>query len=196
MGTAMKYKVFSPNYDECPMLDLTSASSCRDAIWQTGHKIDQTQSDLSSLVFESEHEHIQPFPDFSMDGNGCPVFSSRLKELLISLGVDNIDYYPVSVIEFETNIRHDNYFAGNIIGRIDCMDYENSQYSTISGKVFRIEKLVTHEDYAHKSLIFRLKDVPRIILADTFMDEKIKAAGITGLYLIPIDKWDNAYGYL
>ena len=125
------YYVLCPNYDVTPMLGMAEDSSCRDAIWQTGRRLDDSDYDLSDLCFEAEGAHLTPFPDFGMDANGCPVFSARLRELLAFDGIDNIDFYPASIIEFGSSDRRPGYLAANIIGLISCMDRPNSTFEEI-----------------------------------------------------------------
>lgn len=97
---------------------LSDDSTCQEPVWQRGERLDTDDYNLSRLVFISQNKHMQPFPDFSRDGHGCLVVSEKLKQILTNSGIDNIDYYPASIVEYGEEKPEPGYYAANIIGLV------------------------------------------------------------------------------
>lgn len=174
---------------------LTKDSSHQAPIWEQGRRFLPGEYDLSRLTFESETPHAVPFPDFSRDGHGCPVFSDRLRALLIDSGVDNIDFYPAAIVPYEGSERISGYWAGNIIGLVSCLDRERSEFEEFRGLVKSFDKLVIDESRTEDALIFRLRELRRVMLVDESLGVTFAANAITGLRLIEVEQWDGADGY-
>ena len=189
------YYVLCANWDETTS-SITSEDSTADGpFWRKG-KIIGDEQDMSYLCFISETKHIKPFPDFSRDGNGCPVFSEKLKILFDRLGIDNVDYYPAEIIEFGENERTSGYYAANIIGLVKCMDYDASEYEEDEdGLIDDIELLVIDESAANNFPLFRLREMRNVILIHERYKELIEDVGITGLQLVPTAEWDGYDGF-
>jgi len=189
------HTVLCANFEVTTSSTLTDDSTCQDPVWQEGRKFEVGEYDLSNLCFESETPHMVPFPDFSRSDIGCPVFSEKLKQLLETAGIDNIDYYPASIVEYEGSIRKAGYYAGNIVGLLSCMDKEESDYTDMDGLVMDFDELVIDEERIANEQIFRLAEIPRVI----FIEERFKgilgAENITGLQLIAPKEWDGFDGY-
>ena len=174
---------------------LSDDSTCQEPVWQRGERLDPDEYDLSRLVFISETEHMHPFPDFSRDGHGCLVFSERLKQVLANGGIDNIDYYPASIVEYGETRPQPGYYAANIIGLIQCVDRNAADFELDEdGDIESIEELVIDELIADDRLIFRLEEAPRIVLIHERIKKTIEDAGITGLQMIRPDEWDGFDG--
>ena len=75
-----------------PDITLTEHGTCFDTIWEDGHVINQTDCDLSRLEFICETLPGGMFPDYAVSDMGCPVVSEKLKYLLQTSGIDNIEY--------------------------------------------------------------------------------------------------------
>jgi hypothetical protein len=188
--------VLCADFSETTSSVLSDDSTCQDPIWQRGERLDTVEYDLSRLVFVSETEHMHPFPDFSRDGHGCLVVSEKLKQFFINSGIDNIDYYPASIVEYGESTPHPGYYAANIIGLIQCVDRDASELDEDEdGDIDFIDELVVDETIAGDIPLFRLEEMPDIILIHERFKVPLEQAGITGLQLIPPDQWDGFDGY-
>jgi len=56
------------------------------------------------------------------------LFSDKMKESLDELGVGNIDYYPVLIIDSQTKEVLCEYWLAIVTDIIACVDLENSQF--------------------------------------------------------------------
>ena len=71
--------------------------------------------------------------DFAKTDRGCPVLSEGFRSLLESCGVDNLDYYPVTVSDAVETSAQSSYYAANILGLVDCIDREKSAMRATAG---------------------------------------------------------------
>jgi hypothetical protein len=190
------FYILCANFDVTTSSILSDDSSCQEPIWEDGTIINNDDHDLSHLCFVSETPHIQPFPDFSRDGHGCPVFSQRLKNLFEMQGIGNIQYFPAKIVEYNSQERKNGYYAANILGLVNCVDREKSKFKqTSSGNIKKLKSLVIDENTPRDLYIFRLGEVQRVILINARFKEILKDAAITGLQLIPAEQWDGYDGF-
>ncbi len=110
------------------------------------------------------------------------VFSSRLRELLDSLGIDNIEYYNLEMVDPRTGEKFSDYKIANVVGLADCVDREKSDLKYFDdGDIKRIRKLVLDESRIPSKLrIFRLAGRTILTLVHRSVKEAIEKAGISG----------------
>jgi hypothetical protein len=131
---------------------------------------------------------------------GCSVVSERFKNLLTSLGVDNIQYYKATVIEREGEPAKEGYYTANIVGLVDCIDREASQMRADYDDdgnldiIYGISKLVLTQPMPECGSLIRAYPFTRLILVDESLKESIETSGITGLRLISPQRWDGFNG--
>ena len=189
------YYVLCANWDETASCVASEDSTADGPFWRKGSKLGQDY-DLTKLCFVSETEHAHPFPDFSRDGHGCPIVSERLKKLFDSLGIENIDYYPAQIIEHGSTERKDGYYAANIIGLVKSMDRDASEFEEDEdGLIDDIDLLVVDAKTALEYPIFRMAEMPSVILIHGRYKKPIEEAHITGLQLVPTEDWDGYDGF-
>ncbi len=110
------------------------------------------------------------------------VFSTRLRELLDSLGIDNIEYYTLEIVDPRTGKKFSDYRIANVVGLVDCVDREKSDCKYFDdGEIKRIHKLVLDESRIPSKLrIFRLAGRTVLTVVHQSIKEAIESAGITG----------------
>lgn len=195
----MSKVLLCPDTAISPDITLTENSSCFELIWQTGQLIDTKEYDLSRLEFICETPPVQEFPDFAVSDLGCPVVSKRLKNLLFENGVDNIEYFPATVITQKGNKPINGYYAANIVGIINCIDTEKSEFEgdIEDGVVVGIDwfdKLVLKTTGVDFGRIFRPHLFRRLIIIDELIVKIFNAANISGVKCIQPANWDGANG--
>ena len=140
----------------------------------------------------------------------CLVHSYRLREVLRSAGVDNIDYYPC-VIEnlvnrqrlatFQDTARsetHNYYKAANILDMIYCLDRDNSELEIDEeepSEIWNILNLKLLEDRIGDVLMFRLGEDPSIVIVHHTIKEAVEKANLTGVIFLPADGYRDYQGY-
>lgn len=125
------------------------------------------------------HDGYSGSPDDFHDSN-VPLMSKRLKEAIESAGVDNINFYPVTVRNTETGETYE-YFAFNLIGLMSVIDYGKSDVSSHDGDFIgdsQIRTLAIDESKTRLALMFRLKEKFSVILIHRVVKEAIEHSGI------------------
>lgn len=103
-----------------------------------------------------------------------PLFSDRLKKKLDQLGVDNIQYHKVEMIDHDTKSQIEvEYWLANIVGLIDCVDREQSdcEYDSFL-ESYDLNSFVIDPLKVFGAKIFRIFDERSLIV----IDESIKCA--------------------
>lgn len=110
------------------------------------------------------------------------VFSSKLRELMYTLRVDNIQYFDFEILNPKDGNRYTDYKIANIVGHVDCVDKENSDLKLWDdGDIKRIRKLVLDESRIPPELkIFRLSNRRILTVVHESVRNAILSAGITG----------------
>ncbi len=98
-----------------------------------------------------------------------PLFHASFKNCLEQFGVDNIQYFPVNLIDQNGLVPNENlagvYFLVNVIGRLDCVDLQKSKVNYWpSQRGFDLLSTVIDEGKTNGLSIFRIKDDPSLII--------------------------------
>ena len=130
---------------------------------------------------------------------GCPVISARLKNFFDDAGIDNIQYFPVTILENSDSIPKSDYFAMNVLGLVSCIDLNESEFKgrIVEGEVKgirRISKLVLTEDLPEHLNIFRVRLFRRLIVISEKLVQSFTKEGFTGIKLVAPDRWDGFTG--
>ncbi len=110
------------------------------------------------------------------------VFSSRLRELLDSIGINNIEYYKLEIVNPRSGKKFSDYYIANVVGLVDCVDREKSELKYFDdGDIKRIRKLVLDQSRIPSKLrIFRLAKRTILTVVHQSVKEVIESAGLTG----------------
>lgn len=111
------------------------------------------------------------------------LFSSRLRQLLASNGVQNIDYYPVEIENSLDATRSDDYQLANLIGRVGCVDFDKSelQMHPRTGSVEFIDSLALDETKIGQLRMFRTAEHAQVIVVHEDVRNACVAASVTGV---------------
>jgi hypothetical protein len=112
------------------------------------------------------------------------IFSGKLRDVLTSVGVDNIDYYDCVLINKDDGSKNEDYKLANIVGRVACLDVPNSDITWSPADptaIFILKNFVINEDAIEDLLIFRMDELSTIILVHEKVKKAVVDAGITGI---------------
>jgi len=111
------------------------------------------------------------------------LFSSRLRQALASVALDNIQYFPVIVRNPLDGTETDDYHLANIVGRVSCVDRENSvvEMDDEDDVVEFVDVLVIDEARTNGFDLFRLHEEPEMIIASDRVKQACEAHRITGV---------------
>ena len=111
------------------------------------------------------------------------VFSARLRALLASCGVANIDLYPMVVENPADGSSTDDYALANLVGRVTCFDLARSlvQRDPVANQIEFIDSLVLADDALHGLRMFRAAEHSQVIVVCAEVRDACVGAGITGV---------------
>jgi hypothetical protein len=110
------------------------------------------------------------------------VFSLRLRELLEEMGVNNIEYYNLDIVNPRNGDKYSDYKIANVVGLVDCIDTERSDLKYFDdGDIKRIRKMYFDESRIPPDLrIFRLAKRSILTVVHQSIKDAITEAEITG----------------
>ena len=128
----------------------------------------------------------------------CLIHSQRLIDVLRSVGVDNIDYYPCRIVNELTGHVIQTHQAANILDMIYCLDREHSELEIDEeepNEIWYINNLKLLYDRLGDVHIFRLGEAPSIVLVDQVIKQAVEEAHLTGVMFLPAEGYRDFHGY-
>jgi len=122
------------------------------------------------------------------------LFSNKIKSCLDDCGIQNIDYYPVKIINQKTNKVNADYWLANICDRIECVDVANSDTSSSRRGRLKFKSFCIDESRTMGAEIFRLHEKGGLIIMDERLHSVLAEAGLQGVVLANTRDYDG-YGY-
>lgn len=182
-----------PDIDTSPSLTATPACSCHEFIWEEGRFLAADEYDFSNLEYICESLPGGTMTDFAATDMGAPVVSPKLKQLFDSLGLQ-LQYFPLRIIEKEGAAPRTDFHIVNIVGMVDCIDYDASdlEVEEEDGEIVDIIDVGTlvlkQESFGD---IYRMYMYERVIVVEGTLASKLQELGISGMKLIEPEKWDG-----
>lgn len=182
-----------PDIDTSPSLTATPNCTCTELVWEEGRILSPSECDFSNLQFRCETLPTGGMTDFSVTDSGAPIVSERLKALLHDLGV-NVQYFPVSIVEVAGSQPKQGYYAVNIVGLVDCIDFGASELEVEEedGEIVDIIEVGTialkNERFGD---MYRMYMFERVIVVEGSLAEKLQSLQIPGMKLMEPKKWDG-----
>ena len=126
-------------------------------------------------------------------GGFLPLFHVKFAEVLNSFPVDNIQYYPVKILDQNDGSVEENYLLANIIGLIDCVDLEKSKLKHWkSGMGFNFESMVIDESKTNGAKIFRIESDPtKIVITEDLKDFLVSKEILSGVEVVRTEDYSD-----
>ena len=174
-------------------LDHAEDPYFEDADFDLGERIgEEVPESLEFTLHPLDSNSSDDGPDMPEFLTGpIPVFRDDLVKAMHEAGVDNLDLYDAVVIDPDTDERHSNYKAVNIIGLISAADMEQSEATVhTGGPVIDVDfdSLVVDESRAGGALIFRLAESTNAILVHEKLKNHLLEAGFDKLEFLDLTK--------
>lgn len=128
----------------------------------------------------------------------CVAHSQKLRKVLRDVGVDNIDYYPLRIINVMTGEVSQSYKAANILDVIHCIDPKGSDLEIDDENpqnIWYINCLALIQERLGDSLLFRLGERLTTVIVHRDVKEAIEGAAITGALFLPAEGYREYHGY-
>jgi hypothetical protein len=149
------------------------------------------------VIIDKEGQGV-PTDDLVIFKNRCLAHSQRLRKLLRDSGVDNIDYYPLRIRNSVTGEIYHSYKAANILDVIHCIDRENAVLDIDTENhhnIWYVNRLALIQERLGDALIFRLGELPWIVIVHRVVKEAVDAAGMTGVVFLPAEGYRDYPGF-
>ncbi len=111
------------------------------------------------------------------------LYSTKVKQCLERCGVDNVDYYPVNIIDSKTNTINNDYWLAIISGRISCLDVENSDTEIDILGSLDFKSFCVDEAKVDGAKIFRLHELGRLVIVNEEISQELSEVGLKGVIL-------------
>ncbi len=115
--------------------------------------------------------------------------SVKLLTFLEDLGINNIDRYPVTLNDKDN--KHQGFFAVNVIGSIDAVDLENSEYRLRLKRPYFTGRIVIDDTKVNGARFFRLSQGPGFIVVSREIAEELMKHEWSALLLQATEKYDS-----
>lgn len=168
--------------DEAMIYGPLNFSSVEDIKVDTGFTV-SARGPLTDII-RGEHSQGEMPDNVLLRGNGGLLFSPRLRQVLEKISLDNIQYFPVTVQNPVDGTQISDYQVANIIGRLACLDRDESVLVTDPDNdniIEFIEKLAIDEDKLSGFDLVRMHEESEIIVASDRVKDACEQAGITGV---------------
>jgi hypothetical protein len=130
------------------------------------------------------------FTDYLANNLGWFIVSKKFQDLIKRIEAD-VQFLPVNVVDFESKyqIEKDEYFIANVLGMVDALNLENSDYSVMDldgKKIYSVRKYAVAEDKINNKNLFKLKEdeIP-LFVSETFK-QLVEESSITGCEFLEI----------
>lgn len=127
------------------------------------------------------------FPDFF--DTTIPVMSNRLISFLTDLGVHNLDTYEV--ILNDKDKKYPGFKAVNVLGCIDAVDLEESEYRLRFNKPYFTGKIIIDENKINGARFFRLLQGPGFIVVSEEIAKALMEQEWSALLLQPTEHYEG-----
>ncbi|MEJ2393286.1 MAG: hypothetical protein P8Z77_00640 [Candidatus Thiodiazotropha sp.] len=152
--------------------------------WTVGRPFSKSLS-VQELTLDSRYG--EEYPDFF--DTTIPVMSQKLLSFLVSLGVSNIDSYAVNLKDRATTYQ--GYYAVNVIGVIDGVDLNDSEYRLRFNKPYFTGKVVIDENKVKGARLFRLLHGPGLIVISQDIADELMKHEWSAIMLQPTEDYEG-----
>lgn len=133
--------------------------------WITGNLLVEPKHAIEVELWQNGGDG---FAEMFLDS--IPLFSQKLIKVLEASGVDNLQTFPVDIVEREGKVIDEAYLAVNIIGSFNCTEMGLSQHTEITGKGLIV-------DHDNEPKMFRSAESLSAIIVHESVKQALEKAG-------------------
>ncbi len=182
----MQYYIFdeiSPN-SEAPFLDLPDEIDLIESIMGKKPKFDELP-----IRIEAEIDEEVVYTDII--NPGVPLFSAKMMSALQECGVGNIDYFPVLLIDAQTQEVLAEYWLAIVTDIIACIDLEKSKFEENKMGNIVITKFAIDGSRTAGLNLFRLHNIPGLIIINEVLKEALSQRNFEGVSFKPTQEYSR-----
>lgn len=159
--------------------------------WGTDFMMSNPLSPCEQVTVNFEGNTIN-LPDY-FEANGVPIVHNRFLSALKNVDPENYQFIPLVINFYDSKVE--GYGVLNILKQVDCLDKEQSEYSTRRSSIARIFKLKLNLDNINGAQIFRDPLYRDIVFISDSLKAEIETIGIRGVIIRPADGWSDSYRF-
>lgn len=138
-------------------------------------------------------QDIMTVPDIVVNEDVAECIIEYMQRAIFTIGYNYLQLVPTHI---SPNMQ---YYLLHVMKFIPCLVQEESAYSKQFDGISYVEKLVLDHTQLNKipiqeRLMFRLEEMPRIILFEDGMVDAIAQVKPKGCYFVPVEEWRTDYG--
>ena len=190
----MNYWVLRASSPDGAVIDALPKDSPTNWKFSTGEPLGRQFPVGGKVSFSDHFPDRRKLYDFVRNTVGVLLVSSRVRQVLEELKVDNMEFLPVTMCDHQWNRVAEGYGILNVLGSQDAIDMEKSTYdlSAISRKIRHVSNLVLAKDKIDpKTDLFRARNMMELILISDRAREAFEKAGLTGFVAHPADGFND-----
>jgi hypothetical protein len=124
-----------------------------------------------------------------------PILRQDIVKLIHSAGVENIEDYPITIVDPSSGMKYQNYRAVKVIGAVSAVDERKSEGNLLDendqfGSFY--DSIIIDEKKAGKFLAFRLvENLSYLVVADKVRDKILENEDIYGIEFKPLFEMED-----
>lgn len=184
------YFALEQDRDTAFMAAFEEAEPGHDLKYMSGRLISPEEQPKELTVFVDDPPDTYPDFFWTIRAVFC---SQRMRERLTAAGVDNVEYFPVRIVEEESGREVPGYYLMNIVARISALDRDRAKVTEWRKRITRVQSLALNDAAIGGTKVFRLHEYPGIV----FVSDDVAAAvrSLPGVALRPAEGWNDAHRF-
>jgi len=146
--------------------------------FDTGQPVDLSLTSSLTVTIGAEVRGSELTDNVLTYGGWALIVSERLRNALDACGTQNVQWFPLSILDERNGRVHEGFWVGNVVGLVNCVDASKAVLDE-DGIFFR--RLWIDPAKAHGLNIFRLAEFEHHVLVHHSIKESIERGGFTGL---------------
>lgn len=124
-------------------------------------------------------------------GGLLTLFSDELKNALNHYGVNNVDYFPVELLDQNSGEKEAGYWLANVIGRVACVDVAKSTMVPMPSGGRNLKSFYINAAATRGLPIFRLNENPVLLIISEALRNHLKGVGLAGVRMRRTQDYDG-----
>ncbi|WP_086931502.1 imm11 family protein [Agarilytica rhodophyticola] len=187
----------TPIQDDGAHLSTLPTAGPEDFLYSKGEslKAQHPQDSESVMCFDTDFPDRIKLFDFVSNLDEVLIGNKRVRDVFEQLGIENVEYLPVWLMNHQGEIASKDYTILNVLGSVDAIDMEKSKYRMgriIKTQINRVKHLVLDNDnIPEEAQVFRASSKLNEIFISDPLKQALEAAGLSGWKAIEAQGWDG-----
>ncbi len=149
----------------------------------------------AQMCFDDAYPDSTKLYDFVDNLSSVFIVSHKVKRIIEELDIESVEFLQLTLFDHKMNPANKEYYIMNLVGGIDCIDMDKSEYKMnrlVKGRIKFLDKLVLDESkIPTEAKIFRLSAKPNEYIIHDDVRKTFEQNGITNFKLFIAKNWDG-----